>query len=225
MEKSYKLAASLICGDPLKINEEIEELEKANIDFLHFDVMDGHFVPRIGFYPELLTAIKKKTKVPVDVHLMIDEPEKYIPIFAKSSPDYIAIHAEAKGDLKTNLKMIRDNGVKSGLALRVETDLSVLDPLIPLIDMVVLMAIHPGILGQKMIPGTLERIALVREKFKNRLGVIIEIDGGVTPETAPEMIKSGANLLVCGSGTIYRPHEGTLTEKITELRQVIKSKI
>ncbi len=221
----YFLAASLICGDPLKIFEEIKELEKANIDFLHFDVMDGHFVPRIGLYPEMLTAIKKVTNIPIDVHLMLDEPEKYIPVFAKAGADYIAIHTEAKGDLLSNIKMIKECGVKAGAVLKVETDVSVLDSVIHELDLVELMAIRPGILGQKMLPETLDRIKAVSGKIKDYKNILIEIDGGVTPETAPEMVKMGANLLVCGTGTIYRPHEDTLYNKVHALRKTIDESI
>jgi len=218
----YALSASLICGDPLKIAEELKELREAEIDFLHFDVMDGQFVPRIGLYPEMLSSIKRNTNLPVDVHLMIEKPERYIPIFAKAGADYITIHAEAEGNLKDNLKMIRNHGVKCGVALKVETELSVLDELLPEIDLILIMAIHPGILGQKILPETFDRIKTTSDKVKDYPNILIEIDGGVTPETAPQMIKYGANLLVCGSGTIYRPHEGTLTQKINELRELIK---
>lgn len=218
----YALSASLICGDPLKIAEELKELRKAEIDFLHFDVMDGYFVPRIGLYPEMLSSIKRNTNLPVNVHLMIEKPSRYIPIFAKAGADYITIHAEAEGNLKDNLKMIRNHSVKCGVALKVETELSVLDELLPEIDLILIMAIHPGILGQKILPETFDRIKEVSGKVKNFPNILIEIDGGVTPETAPQMIGCGANLLVCGSGTIYRPHEGTLTQKINELRELIK---
>lgn len=216
------LAASLICGNPLNLLLEIEELERAQIDFLHFDVMDGHFVPRIGLYPEMLSAIKNKTTTPIDVHLMLDEPEKYIPLFAKSGADYIAIHAEAKGSLEKNLEMIRIHGSKAGVVLKVDTDISILDPILSKLDIIMLMAIHPGVLGQKMLPETFDRIEAVSKKIKDYPNILIEIDGGVTPETASEMIRRGANILVCGTGTIYRPHEGTLSQKIGELREILK---
>lgn len=217
----YFLSASLICGDPLKLSEEIEELEAAGIDLLHFDVMDGHFVPRIGLYPEMLSAIKRKTKVPVDVHLMIEEPEKYIPVFAKAGADYIAIHYEASGNLKQSLKMIRDYGAKAGVVLKVETPISAIKHVLEDVDLIVLMAIHPGILGQKMLPETLDRIGAVASEIKGHPNILIEVDGGVTPETVLNLISSGANVLVCGTGTIYRPHEDTLRNKIKTLREII----
>lgn len=217
----YKLAASLICGDPLKISDEIEELEQARMDFLHFDVMDGHFVPRIGLYPEMLAAIKKKTQIPVDVHLMIEEPERYIPVYAKAGADYLVIHAESKGSLENNLKMVKDHGAKTGVAFKINTDFSAIEHLLPNIDLILIMAIHPGVLGQKMLPSTFDRIESIANKVKNFPNMFIEIDGGVTPETAPEMVRRGANLLVCGTGTIYRPHEGSLSKKINEIRKIL----
>ncbi len=217
-ENPYFLSASLICGHPLELVSDLESLKKAGIDSLHFDVMDGQFVPRLGLYPEMLKAITSATNIPVDVHLMIDSPEKYIPVFVDSGADLISFHIEAVDDVKSVVNMVKSAGLKVGVALKVETPLSALDLVMEDIDLVMLMGIHPGILGQRLIPGTLDKISETRDKFKHRPEVIIEIDGGVTPETAPEMIMRGAHLLVCGTGTIYRPHEDTLENKISLLR-------
>lgn len=219
VDKPYLLTSSLICGDPLRLSEEIEELEEAGIDSLHFDAMDGHFVPRIGLYPEMLRAIKSKTNIPVDVHLMVSEPQEYVSNFAEAGADLIAVHIESEGDVYETLRMIKGRNIKTGVVLKPNTDLDIIDSLLAHVDLVMLMAIHPGVLGQKILPETFERISKLSQKLKKYPNIVIEIDGGVTPQTAPEMIKCGAHLLVCGTGTIYRPHEDTLMNKIKELRR------
>jgi ribulose-phosphate 3-epimerase len=220
-DKPYFISASLICGDPLRLSEDLEALGRADTDSLHFDVMDGHFVPRLGLYPEMLKVIKSFSKIPVDVHLMVSEPEKYLPVFLDAGADLIAIHAEANGDLLSLIRSIKERGKLAGVAINPETQLSAIDSVVDEIDLLMIMAIKPGILGQKMIPETLQKISDAKEKLKHRPEVIIEIDGGVTPESAPEMVKRGANMLVCGTGTIYRPHEDTLENKVAFLHQTI----
>ncbi|MBX4199189.1 ribulose-phosphate 3-epimerase [Candidatus Parcubacteria bacterium] len=220
-DRPYLISASLICGNPLELKTELQALERADADSLHFDVMDGSFVPRLGLYPEMLKAITSVTDIPIDVHLMIDNPEKYVPLFVKAGADLIAIHAEAVPDIAAAVRGIKGQGVLVGVALKPETPLSVLDSVLGEVDLVMLMAIQPGILGQKLIPETMQKISDTREKFKHRTEVIIEIDGGVTPESAPEMVRRGASMLVCGTGTIYRPHEDTLENKLRDLRKTI----
>lgn len=224
-DKTYFLSASLICGNPLELATDLEALGKADIDSLHFDVMDGSFVPRLGLYPEMLKAITSVIEIPVDVHLMMNNPDKYIRAFVEAGADLIAVHAEAVDDLLTTIRLIKSHGILAGVTLNPGTPLNVLDSVLEEIDLVMLMAIHPGILGQKMIPETLQKITDTREKLKHRPEVIIEIDGGVTPESAPEMVRRGANLLVCGTGTIYRRHEDTLENKIRALYTTIDSQI
>ncbi len=224
-DKPYFISASLICGDPINLLQDLEALGKADVDSLHFDVMDGHFVPRIGLYPEMLKVIKSVSSIPVDVHLMISEPEKYLLTFLDAGADLVSVHAEAQGDLATLVRVIKERGRLAGVAINPETPLSSIDSVIDQIDLLMIMAIKPGILGQKMIPETLKKIAEAKEKLKYRPEVVIEIDGGVTPESAPEMIKLGAHLLVCGTGTIYRPLEDTLENKVRALRETIDAKL
>lgn len=221
---SYKLAASLVCSNMLDLESEIRSLEEGGIDYIHFDVMDGNFVPRLGLHPEMLKAIKSITKIPVDVHLMIDNPDFFIPDFVKAGGDIIVVHAETTKHLHHTIKMIRDMGARAGVALNPGTSLHVLDYILDDIDLVMLMAINPGILGHKLIPRALDKISELKEKLINYPNIIIEVDGGVNPESAPEMIKRGANLLVCGTSMIFKP-DIEVGKKIREVRKELDQKL
>lgn len=199
---AYKLAASLICADMLRLEDEIRRLEGGGADFIHFDVMDGSFVPRYGLHPEMLKAIKSISDIPVDVHLMVQNPEPYIPNFILAGADYIVIHAESTPHLHRALKKIKDKGIRAGVALNHTTPLNYLDYILDDIDLVMLMAINPGIVGHKLIPQAMDKIKDLKRKIKHR-NILIEIDGGVTFESAPKMVQAGANILVCGSSTIF----------------------
>lgn len=219
-KKAYKLAASIVCADMLSLGEEVERLNKAKIDSIHFDVMDGVFVPRYGLHPEMLKSIRSQAKIPIDVHMMVANPEPYIEVFSKAGGTVMNVHVEACPHLHRTLTLIKTAGMKAGVALNPATPLSTLDYVLDDIDMVVLMAIDPGVLGQKLIPGTLQKIRDLKQKLGDRK-VEIEIDGGVTPETAPKMIAAGATMLVCGTGTIYRPHEAPVDVKAAQLRGIL----
>jgi ribulose-phosphate 3-epimerase len=224
MKKKY-LAASLICTDPLNIERDLIELNEGNVDFIHFDVMDGQFVPRYGLYPEILTSLKRITAIPVDVHMMVDNPEDYIDDFFKAGATYYCVHVEATNHLHRLIKKIRDKGMKPGVALNPATPISSLEWVIKEIDMVVLMAINPGIVGHKLIPEMIEKIKKVRE-YANSAGnkdLKIEIDGGVTFDSAPLMLEAGADVLVCGSGTIFRPQEDTVKNKLISLQNHLRN--
>lgn len=221
-----KIAASLICADPLNLENEVNELIESKIDLIHFDVMDGSFVQRYGLYPEILKAIKTKENCPlVDVHIMSVNPEDYIDVFATSGADYFNFHIEASKHPHRVIKKILNSGMKPGIALNPNTSIDSLKWMIQDIDMVVLMTINPGIVGHKFIPEMLNKITELRN-FANQNGnndIIIEIDGGVTPENTKELIKAGANALVCGNGTIFRPHEDTIINKVNHLRKILSN--
>ncbi len=220
----YKLAASLICGNMLDLKSDIRSLERGGIDYLHFDVMDGSFVPRLGLHPEILKAIKLMTKLPVDVHLMIDNQDFFIPDFVKAGADIIVVHAESTKHLHRSVKMIRDLGARAGVALNPGTPLSVLDYVLDDIELVMLMAINPGIVGHKLIPRALDKISELKEKLVSHPDILIEIDGGVTPESAPQMIARGANLLVCGTSIIFKP-DVNVGDKLIEVRANIDRRL
>lgn len=220
MKNNYKIAASIVCGNMLSLKDDITALEKAEVEYIHFDVMDGIFVPRYGLHPESLQAITSITKIPVDVHLMVQNPDPYISIFAESGADIIAVHAESCTHLHRTIQLIKEAGVKAGVALNPATPLSVLDYVLDDLDLVMLMAINPGILGHKLIPGMMQKIKDLQEKVGSREDLLIEIDGGVTFESAPEMLKLGANMFVCGTSTIFKP-DVALDKKVKEFREVL----
>lgn len=204
--KKYYLSASLICANMLDLDSEVERIISGGCDYIHFDVMDGVFVPRYGLHPEMLSSIRKKTNLPVDVHLMTVEPEQYVKIFADAGATFITVHAEACAHLHRTLNTIKKNGAKAAVALNHATPLSVLDYVLDDIDLVLLMAINPGIVGHKLIPKAIDKIADLRNKLGTKYqDVLIEIDGGVTFESASKMLDAGADMLVCGSSTIFKP--------------------
>jgi ribulose-phosphate 3-epimerase len=222
--RKIKIAASLICADPLNLESQLLELIKANVDLIHFDVMDGSFVPRYGLYPEILKKIKSIPDCPlVDVHLMVENPEEYIDLFAESGADYFCFHLEATNHPLRVIKKIINAGMKPGVALNPNTSLDQLNWIIQDLDIVVLMTINPGIVGHKFINEMLSKIYDLRElanKHKKH-DLIIEVDGGVIPENISELVTAGCDALVCGNGTIFRPHENTIFNKVRELRAII----
>ena len=223
MRNKIQLAASLICANPLNLHSDLIELEKGEADLIHFDVMDGQFVPRYGLYPEILSCVKKMSSIPVDVHMMVENAEDYIDVFKSAGADYYNVHVESTKHLHRVIKKIRNVGMKAGVALNPATPISSLEWVILEIDMVVLMAINPGIVGHKLIPEMIDKIKAVRD-FADESGnknLIIEIDGGVTFESANLMIDAGADALVCGTGTIFRPHEDSISNKLHSLRKKI----
>jgi ribulose-phosphate 3-epimerase len=223
MNNQIFLAASLICADPINLGRDIDQINEALLDFIHFDVMDGSFVSRYGLYPEILVELKKKSKIPVDVHMMVDNPEIYIDTFKTAGADYYNVHIEACKQLSRVIRKIRDAGMRPGVALNPATPISNLEWVISDIDMVVVMAINPGIVGHPFIPSMLQKITDIREmaRQKGNHNLHIQVDGGVTPTTAGSMISAGADILVCGTGTIFRPHEDTIVNKTKLLREII----
>lgn len=216
-----QLAASIICGNPLSLEADLMVLEKGGIDYIHFDVMDGVFVPRFGLFPEYLKAIRSRTDLPIEVHMMVQDPEPYIQDFVNAGATMLTPHIEPLFHAHRTVMKIKNAGVKAGLALNPGTSLSSLDYVLEDLDLVMLMAINPGIVGHKLIPGTMGKIEDLRKKIdKTGKDIIIEIDGGVTPESGMGMVKAGANMLVCGTGTIFQP-PAKLDDKIREFRATL----
>lgn len=196
-----KIAPSILSADFARLGDEIRDVEKGGADWIHVDVMDGHFVPNITIGPLIVDAIRPVTKLPLDVHLMIEEPDQYIPQFAKSGADWITVHQEACRHLHRTLYLIKEQGVKAGVVLNPATPLVTIEPVLPDLDMVLLMTVNPGFGGQKFIHNVVTKVRELRRMLDERgLGhVEIEIDGGVNAETARLCTEAGATVLVAGS--------------------------
>ncbi|WP_462409230.1 ribulose-phosphate 3-epimerase [Neobacillus sp. Marseille-QA0830] len=201
-----KIAPSILSADFSKLGEEITAVEKAGADYIHIDVMDGHFVPNITIGPLVVEAARPVTKLPLDVHLMIENPDQYIEAFAKAGADYITVHVEACRHLHRTIQNIKSFGVKAGVVLNPATPVESIQHVIRDVDMVLLMSVNPGFGGQKFIPEVLPKIKKVKELADQKgVAVEIEIDGGVNPETAKQCMEAGATVLVAGSAIYNQP--------------------
>jgi ribulose-phosphate 3-epimerase len=196
-----RIAPSILSADFARLGEEIQEAEQGGADWIHVDVMDGRFVPNITLGPVVVESIRPYTRLPLDVHLMIVEPEKYIADFVKAGADLVTVHAEACIHLHRTLQMIRAEGAKAGVALNPATPVSVLEHVLDELDLVLIMTVNPGFGGQQFIEATLKKIASVKKMLKERnmTHIDIEVDGGINVETAPQVVNHGANVLVAGN--------------------------
>ncbi|MBN1620495.1 ribulose-phosphate 3-epimerase [candidate division WOR-3 bacterium] len=190
-----KIGASLISSDLMNLGEVIRKLESAGLDFIHFDVMDGHFVPNLTFGPEMARAIRKISKLPLDIHLMTDEPQKTARWFIDSRPEYLSWHIETPADHLGIISFLRENKVKPGMALNPSTDVQKLMPFLDFLDFVLLMSVNPGFGGQKFIPEVAQKAVEISKKKKLELF----IDGGINDKTAPVALRAGITNLVSGS--------------------------
>lgn len=194
-----KIAPSVLTADFLELKEQIAELENAGVDMLHLDVMDGIFVPNISFGVPVIESIKKHSNIPLDVHLMIDRPHRYIKEFAKVA-DYLGFHYEAGSDVLQTLTEIRNLGCKSCLTIKPKTEAEEIFEFLPYCDMVLVMSVEPGFGGQKFMTCAVTKLEKLSKEIKNRgLNIELEVDGGINAETAPIAVKAGATVLVAGS--------------------------
>lgn len=212
------IAPSILSADFAKLGEEVADAERGGADWIHVDVMDGHFVPNITLGPLIVEAIRPHTKLPLDVHLMIEEPDKYVPAFAKAGAVLISVHVEACRHLHRTLGLIREQGVKTGVVLNPATPLQTIEHVLDeQLDLVLLMTVNPGFGGQKFIPAVLPKIRALRAQA-DRLGLQklhIEVDGGINEETAPLVAEAGADVLVAGNAVFAEPDRA---EAIRRLR-------
>jgi len=194
------IAPSILSADFARLGEQVRAAEQGGADWLHVDVMDGHFVPNITIGPLVVAALRPVTKLPLDVHLMIEAPDRYLEEFVRAGADYLTVHAEACPHLHRSLQAIKALGVKAGAVLNPATPLSALEHVLEECDLVLLMSVNPGFGGQRFIPQVMEKIARLRQMIEARgLSTLIEVDGGVGPSNARQIAAAGADVLVAGS--------------------------
>ncbi|MBF0418483.1 MAG: ribulose-phosphate 3-epimerase [Magnetococcales bacterium] len=212
-----KIAPSVLSADFARLGEEIRAVEQVGADYIHVDVMDGHFVPNLTIGPLVVKAISGVATKPLDVHLMISPVDVYLPDFVKAGASILTVHAEATHHLDRTLNLIRELGCKVGLALNPATPLCNLANVLSLLDMVVIMSVNPGFGGQSFIPYTLQRIQTVRRMINDRgLQVELEVDGGIKPENIQAAVKAGANVFVAGSAIFSQPDYGVVMRTMRE---------
>lgn len=215
-----KIAPSILSADFANLQKDIELVEKGGADYIHVDVMDGQFVPNITFGPNIVQAIRPITKLPLDVHLMIVDPENYIPAFAKAGADIITVHVEATHHIHRALQMMKDLGVKAGVVINPGTPVSMIKHVLSIVDQVLVMTVNPGFGGQSFIEETVGKISELAElRQQNNWCYTIEVDGGIVPETAKICQDAGAEIFVAGS---YVYNSDNPAGQIEQLKKVLK---
>lgn len=217
MDRRIKIAPSILSADFARLGQQVAEAEAAGADYIHMDVMDGHFVPNITIGPLVVKAVRHATRLPLDVHLMIESPERYLADFCAAGANNLTVHVEASHHLHRTLHQIKDMGCRAGITLNPSTPATSLEELLPYADLVLVMTVNPGFGGQSFIKGTLAKIRRVRAML-DEIGsqAEVEVDGGIDPETTPLVVQAGANVLVAGSA-IFGAAEG-IEEAISRIR-------
>ena len=210
-----KIAPSILAADFARLGEEIAAVEAAGADLLHVDVMDGHFVPNLTIGPPVIKAIKAVTQLPLDVHLMIEQPDALLPGFIDAGSDNLTVHVEACRHLHRTIQSIKDAGVRASVVLNPATSLHALDEILPDVHMVLLMSVNPGFGGQRFLPATLDKIRALKAQIGERqLPVAIEVDGGVKADNATEICAAGADVLVAGTAIFGQPDYGAAIQAL-----------
>jgi ribulose-phosphate 3-epimerase len=213
-----KLAPSILSADFARLGVQIAEVARAGADYIHVDVMDGHFVPNISIGAPVVASIRRVTSLPLDVHLMIEHPERYISDFVKAGADIITVHVEASPHLQSTIQAIKEQGARAGVSLNPPTPIGAVEEFLHHVDLVLIMSVNPGFGGQSFIPATLLRIAKMRKILDARgLSAELEVDGGINADNAPDIVEAGANVLVAGN-SIFRAEDG-ISMAIQRLRE------
>lgn len=212
------LAPSILAGDWWNIGEQVEATIRGGADLIHFDVMDGHFVPNITVGPQILASVSRRVEIPIDVHLMIDNPDLYIPQFVEAGASWVSVHVENVPHIHRTLNLIKELGAKAGVVLNPGTPLWAVEEAIHYADYVLLMSVNPGFSGQKFIERSVERLVLLRE-MRDRLNpnCLIEVDGGIKESNVVEVVRAGADVVVVGSGIFEAADIEAQTRRIKEL--------
>ncbi|MDQ0206403.1 ribulose-phosphate 3-epimerase [Alkalicoccobacillus murimartini] len=210
-----KIAPSILSADFARLGEEIRDIDSAGADYVHIDAMDGHFVPNLTIGPMIVEAIRPITKLPLDVHLMLSNPDQYIADFAKAGADIISVHVEACTHLHRTIQLIKEHGVRTGVVLNPATPVQHVLPILQEVDLVLQMSVNPGFGGQQFIPSVLNNIKELKAyKEKNQYTYEIEVDGGVNPETAKACVEAGATVLVAGSAVFGKSDRSEAIESL-----------
>jgi ribulose-phosphate 3-epimerase len=220
---TIRLAPSILSADFSRLADGIAEAEEGGADWIHVDVMDGHFVPNLTIGPPVVRAIRKVTQLPLDVHLMIEAPERFIDAFADAGADILTVHQEASIHLHRTVEAIRERGMRPGVAINPGTPASALDEILSYIELVLVMSVNPGFGGQRYVPTSTAKIARVRKELEARSlwGVELEVDGGIGPATIAEVVDAGATVLVAGAA-VYN-QQGTVSQNLANLRSAAAS--
>jgi ribulose-phosphate 3-epimerase len=216
-----KIAPSILSADFSRLAEEIQEVEAAGADLIHVDVMDGHFVPNLTIGPPIVRAIRKVTRLPLDVHLMVTNPDALIPDFIKAGSDYLTVHVETCPHLHRTVQSIRENGVKAGVTLNPATPLALIEPILPFVDLLLVMSVNPGFGGQAFIPEVLGKVRAARD-LTDRAGrsIELEVDGGLKVENVGEISNAGADIFVAGSAVFHsEDYKKTLADMRREIEK------
>lgn len=220
-KQPIKLAPSILSADFGRLGEQISQVVQGGADYIHVDIMDGHFVPNITFGPLLVEAIRPYTTLPLDVHLMIEDPDKFIPEFARAGGDILTVHVEACKHLHRTIQLIKGLGCKAGVALNPGTPLDAMNEVISDVDLVLLMTVNPGFPAQKFIPSVLSKVQVLRSALDEKeLSIDLEVDGGINSNTAQSVIEAGARVLVSGSAVFN--NQFSVSESMKSLLQSIR---
>jgi ribulose-phosphate 3-epimerase len=215
-----KIAPSVLSADLLRLEEQIRAVEKNGADYIHVDIMDGHFVPNITFGPVIVSTLKKITAVPLDVHLMISNVDQYIPAFARAGADIITVHQEAGAHLHRSLQLIKNEGRQAGVSINPATALYSIEPVLADVDLILLMSVNPGFGGQTYISSVTDKLrALAEIKKQGKYRFQIEVDGGINQETIKEAVSAGAEILVAGNAIFAQKDPGAACRELRALAE------